>query len=203
MSVFVQDNWRATPKLTINAGLRYDHTFNPPYGTSKQLGQNGGPETGDVDFSNGTYIVQWLPPTCAVQAYAPCIPGVNGALPPNVVVSPNKKIIHNTDTNVGPRVGFAYSVTDRTVVRGAFGILYDNWSGVQQIAQNIAGLWPDIGQQQAVNLNVPKSSSATPTVTSQDPFASAGNSLLPAPTPFNQVGFEYDPHPKESLFGTI
>ncbi len=195
MSEFVQDNWRVTPKLTINAGLRYDLTFNPPYGTSKQIGQNGGPETGDIDFDNGTYIVQWLPPTCAVRGHAPCIPG-NGTLPANVVVSPNKKIIHNTDTNFGPRFGFAYKVTDRTVVRGAFGIVFDNWSGVLQIAQNIAGLWPDIGQQQAVNLNVPKTSSATPTVTSQDPFASAGNSLFPAPTPFAQVGFMYDPNLK-------
>ncbi|RSL19005.1 carboxypeptidase family protein [Edaphobacter aggregans] len=195
MSLFVQDNWRVTPKLMINAGLRYDLTFNPPYGTSKQIGQNGGPETGDVDFGNGTYIVQWLPPTCAVRGYAPCIPG-SGTLPANVVVSPNKKIIHNTYTNLGPSFGFAYKVTDRTVVRGAFGIVFDNWSGVLQIAQNIAGLWPDIGQQQAVNLNVPKTSSPTPTVTSQDPFASAGNSFFPAPTPFAQVGFMYDPNLK-------
>jgi hypothetical protein len=195
MSEFVQDSWRVNPKLVINLGLRYDHTFNPPYGTSAQIGQNGGPETGDINFNNGTYIVQWLPPTCAARGFAPCIPG-SGALPPNVVVSPNKKIIQNTDLNLGPRFGFAYSVTDRTVVRGAFGIVFDNWSGVQQIAQNIAGLWPDTGQQQAVNLNVPKTSSPTPTVTSQDPFAGAGNSFFPAPTPFGQVGFMYDPNLK-------
>jgi hypothetical protein len=195
MSGFVQDSWRANPKLVINLGLRYDHTFNPPYGTSAQIGQNGGPETGDIDFNNGTYIVQWLPPSCATRGFAPCIPG-SGALPANVVVSPNKKIIHNTDANLGPRFGFAYSMGDRTVVRGAFGMVFDNWSGVLQIAQNIAGLWPDTGQQQAVNLNVPKSSSATPTVTSQDPFAGAGNSFFPAPTPFGQVGFMYDPNLK-------
>jgi hypothetical protein len=192
MSEFVQDNWRVNPKLTINAGLRYDLTFNPPYGTSKQIGQNGGPETGDVDFNNGTYIVQWLPPLCSVRGFAPCIPGT-GALPANVVVSPNKKILQNTNTNVGPHVGFAYKMANRTVVHGAFGIVFDNWSGVLQDAQNIAGLWPDTGQQQAVNLNVPRTSSATPTVTSQDPFASAGNSFFPAPTPFTQVGFMYDP----------
>jgi hypothetical protein len=195
MSEFVQDTWRATDKLTVNAGLRYDLTFNPPYGTSKQIGQNGGPETGDVDLDNGTYIVQLLPPACSARGFAPCIPG-NGTLPANVVVSPNEKIIHNTNTNVGPHLGFAYKVTDRTVVRGAFGIVFDNWSGVLQDAQNIAGLWPDTGQQQAVNLNQPSTSSATPTVTSQDPFASAGNSFFPAPTPFNQVGFEYDPNLK-------
>jgi hypothetical protein len=195
MSEFVQDAWRVNSKLTVNLGLRYDLTFNPPYGTSKQIGQNGGPETGDVDFNNGTYIVQWLPPTCAVRGFAPCIPG-NGTLPANVVVSRNEKIIHNTNTNVGPHLGFAYKVMDRTVVRGGFGIVFDNWSGVLQDAQNIAGLWPDTGQQQAVNLNAPRTSSATPTVTSQDPFASAGNSFFPAPTPFSQVGFMYDPNLK-------
>ena len=195
MSEFVQDTWRMTSKLTVNAGLRYDLTFNPPYGTGKQIGQNGGPETGDIDFNNGTYIVQWLPPACSVRGFAPCIPG-DGTLPANVVVSPNKKLIHNTDTNVGPHLGFAYKATDRTVVRGAFGIVYDNWSGVLQDAQNIAGLWPDTGQQQAVNLNVPSTRSATPTVTSQNPFASAGNSFFPAPSPFTQVGFEYDPNLK-------
>ena len=195
MSEFIQDSWRVNSKLTVNVGLRYDLTFNPPYGTSKQIGQNGGPETGDDDLEHGTYIVQKLPPLCSVRGFAPCIPG-DGTLPANVVVSPNEKILHNTDTNVGPRLGFAYKATDRTVVRGAFGIVYDNWSGILQDAQNIAGLWPDTGQQQAVNLNVPKTSSATPTVTSQNPFASVGNSFFPAPTPFTQVGFEYDPNLK-------
>lgn len=100
MSEFVQDSWRATSKLTINVGLRYDLTFNPPMGTDKQIGVNGGPETGDVDFNNGTYIIQKLPPPCSVRGFAPCIPGY-GTLPPNVVMSPNDKILHDTYTNIG------------------------------------------------------------------------------------------------------
>ena len=192
MSAFVQDSWRATSKLTINAGLRYDLTLNPPMGTSKQIGVNGGPETGDVDFNNGTYIIQKLPPLCSVRGFAPCIPG-DGTLPANVVVSPNDKILHNTDTNVGPHLGFAYKATGHTVVHGAFGIVYDNWAGVLQTAQNISGLWPDTGQQEAGSLNQPTTSSPTPTVTAQNPFAIAGDSFFPAPTPFTQVGFEYDP----------
>jgi hypothetical protein len=196
MSEFIQDSWRATSKLTINVGLRYDLTFNPPMGTNKQIGVNGGPETGDVDFNNGTYIIQKLPPLCSVRGFAPCIPG-NGTLPPNVVVSPNDKILHNTDTNIGPHFGFAYKATDRLVVRGAFGIVYDNWAGVLQTAQNISGLWPDIGQQEASNLNTPTTNSPTPTVTAQNPFAiAANNNFFPASTPFPQVGFEYDPNLK-------
>jgi hypothetical protein len=196
MSAFVQDSWRATPKLTINAGLRYDVTFYPPMGTDKQIGINGGPETGDVDFNNGTYIIQKLPPLCSERGFAPCIPGT-GALPEHVVVSPNGKILHNDWKNIGPHLGFAYRAKENLVIRGGFGIVYDNWAGVLQTAQNISGLWPDIGQQEAANLNAITSSSPTPTVTAQNPFAiAANNNFFPAPTPFGQVGFEYDPNLK-------
>ena len=196
MSAFVQDSWRATPRLTINAGLRYDVTFYPPMGTDKQIGINGGPETGDVDFNNGTYIIQKLPPLCSARGFAPCIPGT-GALPAHVVVSPNGKILHTDWANVGPHLGFAYKAKDSLVVRGGFGIVYDNWAGVLQTAQNISGLWPDIGQQEAAGLNAPTSNSPTPTVTAQNPFAiAAKNNFFPAPTPFGQVGFEYDPNLK-------
>jgi len=195
MSEFLQDSWRVTNRLTINAGLRYDLTLFPPVGTTKQIGVNGGPETGDIDFNTGNYIVQKLPPLCSVRGYAPCIPG--SGLPANVVVSPNDKIMHNTPTNVGPHLGFALRVRENLVVHGAAGIVYDNWAGVLQLAQNIDGLWPDIGQQEPTGLNVPTSSSPTPTVTSQNPLASSGSgTFVPAPTPFTQQGFEYDPRMK-------
>ena len=192
MSLFIQDSWKATPKLTLNFGLRYDRTFIPPYGTDATIGQQGGIETGDFDFSNGTYVLQKLPPPCSVRGFAPCIPG-DGTLPAHVVVDPRGKIAHDTLTNFGPRVGFAYRLGGRTVVRGAAGIVYDNWAAVSQMAQNIEGAWPDIGQLIANNLNQP---SGTPTTTAQDPFAGGGGGLFPAPTPFNQVLWFYDPHLK-------
>src|SRR5271156_6122224 len=163
LSVFGQDSWKATPKLTLNFGLRYDYTFIPPYGTDATIGEQGGIETGDMDFGNGTYVVQKLPPPCSVRGHAPCIPG-DGTLPDHVVVDPRGKIAHNVGTNFGPRFGFAYSVNDKTVVRGAFGIVYDNWAAVTQMAQNIEGAWPDIGQQIQTHLNEPVSGSPTPTV---------------------------------------
>jgi hypothetical protein len=200
MSGFVQDSWRATSRLTINAGLRYDLTLNPPNGPNSLVGVNGGPESGNVDFNNGTYVVQKLPPLCSVRGVAPCIPDGGpgpGGLPAHVVVSPNNKLMHNTYDNIGPHFGFTFKVTDRTVVHSAFGIVFDNWAGVQQLAQNISGLWPDTGQQEAPSLNVPSSRSATPTVKAQNPFAiAANNSFFPAPTPFTQAGFEYDPNIK-------
>jgi Carboxypeptidase regulatory-like domain len=213
MSWFLQDSWKATPRLTINAGLRYDLTFIPPYGTNATIGQEGGIETGDVNLSNGTYIVQKLPPPCSSRGFAPCIPSIMldasgnavscdpatqsclpaGTLPPHVVVDPRGKIAHNDSKNFGPRFGLAYRLGDKTVIRSAFGIVYDNWAAVSQMAQNIEGAWPDIGQQIANNLNGP---TGPPTVTAQNPFATSG--AFPAPTPFNQVQWFYDPHIKNA-----
>ena len=193
MGFYFQDSWKATPRLTVNLGLRYDRTFQPPYGTNATIGQNGGIETGEDNFNNGTYVIQKLPPACSARGFAPCIPG-NGVLPAHVVVSPTGKIYHDTTTNWGPRTGLAYRLSNTFVIRAGFGIFYDNWAAVTQTAQNYEGDWPDIGQQLANNLNVPVPGKATPTVTGLNPFATSG--FFPAPTPFNQVQWMMDPYAK-------
>jgi hypothetical protein len=180
--------------LTVNLGLRYDRTFQPPYGTNATIGQNGGIETGEDNFNNGTYIIQKLPPPCSVRGYAPCIPG-DGTLPAHVVVSPNGKIYHDTLTNFGPRIGLAYRLNNSTAVRAGFGIFYDNWAAITQTAQNFEGDWPDIGQQINQNLNLPASGSIKPTVSGFNPFSSNGGAF-PAATPFNQVQWMMDPYAK-------
>ena len=193
MGFYFQDSWKATPRLTVNLGLRYDRTFQPPYGTNATIGQNGGIETGEDDFSTGNYVIQKLPPPCSVRGHAPCIPG-DGTLPAHVIVSPTGKIYHDTTTNWGPRVGLAYRITDTFAVRSGFGIFYDNWAAVTQTAQNYEGDWPDIGQQLANNLNKPVPGTPTPTVNGLNPFATSG--FFPAPTPFKQVQWMMDPHAK-------
>ena len=191
MDFYVQDQWKVSSKLTINYGLRYDLTLQPPYGKESTVGKQGGIETGAVDFNNGTYLVQKLPPSCNSRGFAPCIPG-DGTLPAHVVVSPTGKIYHNTYTNWGPRLGLAYRVNNNTAVRAGFGIFYDNWASVTQTAQNYEGAWPDIGQELANNLNAPTAANPTPTVTGQNPFGTT-NGFFPAPTPFNQVQWFNDP----------
>ena len=200
MGFYFQDSWKATSRLTVNVGLRYDRTFQPPYGTNATIGQNGGIETGEDNFNNGTYVIQKLPPPCSVRGHAPCIPG-DGTLPAHVVVSPNGKIYHDTTTNCGPRLGLAYRPTDTMAVRAGFGIFYDNWAAVTQTAQNYEGDWPDTGQQLANNLNLPVPGKATPQVKGENPFATSG--FFPAPTPFNQVQWMMDPYAQKSIFDAV
>ena len=223
-SAFFQDSWKATPHLTVNYGLRYDLTLIPPYGTNSTFGKQGGIQTGDINYTNGTYVLQYPPAPCTVTGAAPCIPTIMndasgnavscdpntqtclapGTLPNHVVVDGRGRIAHNTYTNFGPHLGFAYRIGDKTVVRASGGIVYDNWAAVSQMAQNIEGDWPGIGQLIGNNLNAPGTSTTTssgaPTLFAQNPFAGNGTAGLPGPTPFSPslVQWYYDPNIKNA-----
>jgi len=179
MSFYAQDSWKVTPRLTANYGLRYDRTFIPPYGKEDTVGQPGGIETGDYDFNNGTYILQVAPPACSVRMHAPCLPD---GLPANVVVSPNKRILHDTTTNWGPRFGLAYRMTDRMAIRGSFGVFFDNWAAAIQLTQNYNGSWPDLGAFDTGQINA----QGQPYTSPHNPFGTA-SAVLPPPTPFNYI----------------
>ena len=180
MYVFGQDSWKATDRLTLNFGLRYDVTFIPPFGQSGTETQQGGISTGDMDFTTGNYILQHPPATCAVVGAPPCLP--SATLPAHVIVDPRGKIAYNSYTNFGPRVGFAFLLDKRTAVRGGFGIVYDNWNAAVQTSQNISGAWPGTGLEGLTNLNQPTTASPTPTVQAQNQFGTS--SFLPPSTQF-------------------
>jgi hypothetical protein len=189
---YIQDSWKASDRLTVNIGLRYDLTLWPIYGSLKDKNQY----VGDMDLDRGKYILARLAPACnpAAGVGAPCIPG--GTLPANVILTPfaNHAIYHNTYDNLGPRLGLAYRLRPSTVVRAAAGKFFDNWGATSQLAQNYEGTWPSVEQQLAQNLNFPTSVSALPTTSYSDPFnAGAGAVPLPAPTPFTQLQWFIDP----------
>ena len=110
---WVQDDWRVTPKLTINLGLRYEWR---PWPVSR-----------DNTISN---II--LPPgggQASLVLSGPCVPGgirdCATTLPTSI--APTRSTIANTDkNNFAPRIGFAYRLGDsgRTVMRGAYGMFY-------------------------------------------------------------------------------
>jgi len=182
---YFQDSWKATAKLTVNLGLRYDVTLVPIYGNPADFSN----QVGDMDFTQGVYILAAPSPPCSATRGAPCIPG--GQLPAHVMLTPftNHAIIHNTYDNWQPRVGLAYRWRPNTVVRASYGRFYDNWAAVIQTAQNYEGSWPSIGQLLANNLNNPIPGSPKPTIKAQDPFNLGTAPPLPAPTPFQSSGF--------------
>jgi hypothetical protein len=96
LEFFAQDDFKVTPRLTVNAGLRYTLNF-PSTETDNQgaifnlqtqqldyLGQNGFPETA--------------------------------------------RELHKL--NFGPRLGIAYRLTDRTVLRSGYGLVWQEQAGI-------------------------------------------------------------------------
>ena len=119
-SAFFQDDWKVTPRFTLNLGLRYDY-FGP---TTETQGRFVG-----FDPSKATTtplpVVSGCLDTCGVAVTGGFVQAGNGNLPgyPKVsdgLVNPNYK-------NFGPRVGFAYQMTDtgKVVLRGGYGIFFD------------------------------------------------------------------------------
>jgi hypothetical protein len=188
MAAYFQDQWKATRKLTVNLGIRYDHTFVPPYGRP----EDDNIATGSLNLRDGTYIIQVVPPTCAEKKRAPCMPTPDGSLPAHVTVDPRGEFFHNTTKNWQPRVGLAYRLRTNTAVRASFGMFFDEWSAIAQRPQNLQGQWPGIGAQSTSNLNVPTPAQPAPTIKGTNPFP--GGSVLPPPTPFTGQQVYVDPY---------
>jgi hypothetical protein len=130
-SVYALDNWRVNPKLTLNLGVRYD-IYTPfteahnKYSNFMQSCLNASDTTPLADGSS-----------CWVDG------------------SKDAKIGIKTDyTNVQPRIGAAYSLDSKTVIRGAIGLAYFTPDvGVINIGSGApASILQNINPQQAFNI---------------------------------------------------
>ncbi len=191
ISGYFQDQWKATSRLTVNLGLRYDRTVIPGLGRS----EDGSDQVGDLDLIRGLYVTQGAvakTPPCAQKGFAPCIPSPDGSLPAGVIIDPRNKIFHDTTKNFQPRVGLAYRLRQTTAIRASFGIFFDNWAGVTQIARNHEGTWPSTGARFERNQNLPTPEHPTPVLTGTNPLITAGP--LPPPTPWQLGQYYFDPY---------
>jgi hypothetical protein len=103
-SAFIQDNWRATPRLTLNMGLRWDPWF--PYKDSQGRVSCFQPGQQSTRFPN-----------------APLGLLFGGS---NHDAGCPEASIESKPGNFAPRLGFAYRLTDdgKTSLRGGAGIYY-------------------------------------------------------------------------------
>jgi len=103
-ALYLQDDWRIKPKLTLSFGLRYEsepgiHERNNHYAvgfdrnvTNPISSTSGVPTKGGIEFA-----------------------GQNGY--------PTQRC-NNSSTKFAPRFGFNYALTPKTVVRGGYGVFY-------------------------------------------------------------------------------
>jgi outer membrane receptor protein involved in Fe transport len=113
-SFYVQDDWKPIDKLTLNLGLRYD--FMPPATEKDNRLANFDPS------GNGGR---------GALVYAK-----DGSLADRALVKPDKN-------NFAPRIGAIYRINDETLLRGGYGVFFNQFDRIgseDQLALNPPGL---------------------------------------------------------------
>jgi Carboxypeptidase regulatory-like domain len=156
-AAYFQDDWRATRRLTLNLGLRWDgipHTaeingqmanWYPNLWNATGAATAFAPGSG-VGFanSNGSQICSGAGiPTATCTGANPFLatgpnPALNGLLMydnglgvPGKTPGVNNSLVNNSWDTFGPRIGFAYDVTGRgrTILRAGFGTFFERIQG--------------------------------------------------------------------------
>ena len=115
-SLYGQDDYAFSPKLKFNIGLRWD-VFSPYYEAQNHM-----------SFLNPTMTNPAVNYPGALQFAGSGTDGCNCSTP-----------IHNWWKNFGPRLGVAYSLNDKTVLRAGFSINYSHSTGAQNIGRSGTG----------------------------------------------------------------
>ncbi len=107
ISPYFQDNWKVTSKLTLDLGLRYDFF----------------PSVTEVHNAEGFFS-----PTLANP-----VTGINGALQftgHSAGTCNCATPVENYHKNFGPRLGLAYQLGSKTVIRSSYGVMFTHGNAV-------------------------------------------------------------------------
>jgi hypothetical protein len=118
ISPYVQDNWKVTPKLTLDLGLRWDY-----YPSIRE--QNNAAAYFDPNLANP-------------------VTGLNGALnftgTGTGTCNCNTPVTNNFMKNFGPRAGVAYQLDAKTVIRSSYGVMFSHGDAVGGLASTLGTL---------------------------------------------------------------
>jgi outer membrane receptor protein involved in Fe transport len=103
-SAYAQDDWKVTPNLTLNLGVRWE--YGSPYSEWKN------------NISNFDPVSQ------TVLTITPGAVAGNGITPVHSSGVYGSTLVNPDLADWSPRLGFAYALSPRTVVRGGFGTGY-------------------------------------------------------------------------------
>ncbi|MDE3188761.1 MAG: TonB-dependent receptor [Acidobacteriota bacterium] len=113
---YAMDDWKVTPKLTLNLGLRWDYRATPYEAVNHMFW---------LDNTNAQGGLCYADPKLSTNGVAPGA-GYNGG----PILRYCGSVPHpGPKTPFAPRFGFNYRLTPKTVIRGGYGIFYDSAEG--------------------------------------------------------------------------
>ena len=121
--IYAQDSWKVTRVLTLNLGLRWDYfsPFGETDGRQANLIMAGG------NGASGTY---YIPQSGCSVARSSAFNTLLSGYHINIQCVPGSEVGAAQKTNFAPRVGFAYRLLSKLVVRGGYGIAYGAFDSV-------------------------------------------------------------------------
>lgn len=117
IGTYFQDDWKVSPRLTLNLGLRWDlfTPYNETRGRQANFIAAGG---------NGNTATYYIPNDGCKVARASIFDQVAASSNIKIDCTGNAALGDAQKSNFAPRVGFAYRMTPNLVVRGGFGTAY-------------------------------------------------------------------------------
>ncbi|OJV42039.1 MAG: hypothetical protein BGO25_14790 [Acidobacteriales bacterium 59-55] len=130
---FVQDDFRLNSRLTLNLGMRYD--LITPFVDKNDLMANldpnyVNPDTGQI----GRFVI---PSTKTLKYLDPNIVNFGYVLADQSGLGIGRGLLRTYKNGFGPRVGLAFQLNDKTVLRGGWGLYYPT-SAAQGIRDPLA-----------------------------------------------------------------
>ena len=194
-AAYGQDEWRVSRNVVLTLGLRYDYLTQP-----KTI---DGRLWNALDLFNQKWIIgaETMPPLCSVAQQSPCIPDAFKNDPHfNDVILAGTKFFAPPPVkdNWGPRIGVAWSVSPKTVIRVGYGLYWDALPARSQYAQNDleAAVWPDataFAGTANTSANFANGAQLNIIQAQSQGFATP----LPTTTPWTISGFADDPNYKD------
>ena len=161
---FLQDDWKATSKLTMNLGLRYEHLGD----FADANGRNSGFNPALADPSNTTG---------SLNGFFVNSNYMGGALPAGVAKLGAFADEGDKRNTFMPRFGFAYQMFSNAVLRGGYGVFYSVPNASQLFNTSNGQPWATT----AINVGAPNAPQSE-----QSPFPNLPNpASLPIFTPYH------------------
>jgi outer membrane receptor protein involved in Fe transport len=132
--IYGQDTWTVSPKLSVTFGLRWDY-YQPPVDSNDRRANFDPYYIGPTGLAGG--IV--LPDRKALTYLNPALPSVvtNDQIEVSPAGFPGRSMLYGNKLNFGPRLGVAYQIDPRTVIRAGWGIYYGIL--ITSVQDNLAG----------------------------------------------------------------
>ena len=162
LALYFQDDWKVNSKLTLNLGIRWDY-FGP-------IEETNGGQANFLQTGPGNGVPTFLIPATGKDNRTLSSSFTTLLAKDGITLEQTDKygqgLLQVQKTNFAPRVGFAYQMSEKLVLRGGFGIFYNSFEN--------QGYGPNIGENYPFVFNFgysPQTSGSNPGLQGVSPIS--------------------------------